>query len=1178
MEKQLDVSVVINTHNRAESLKVTLESLFHQMYKNFEVIVVNGPSTDQTEKVVSEYGKHIKLLSCPVRNLSVSRNIGIEAASGEIVAFIDDDGIADPYWIADLAAGYTGPEIGGVGGLVYDYTGMQLQYQYSSCDRNGDTDFGIRPPFARYCVPQAEKFLYLQGTNCSFRKTCLEEIGGFDEEFEYYLDEVDVCMRIMDLGYRIRPLDHAAVHHKYVQSYVRNEEKIVLHPYSTVKNRYYFAIKNNREKDLEKVKAVLETWTKEVRDGGKNHFINKKMTKEQLDIYLQEVDQGCRDGLARGMEPDRTRPLSTQKKDTFCPFAIVERKETPLKICYLSREYPPDNFGGIGRYTYDLATTFAAKGHEVHVITEGNGQDTIDFEDGVWVHRLVSRLYEPFADMVLGWNFSLQARNYFELERIHKQRPIDLVHGPIWLCETGMANCCGSYPVLLTLMTTQKILNHLSEKPDKGSHAYKLMKLEEVTIRQHKNIHAISRSILKNCRETMRENVHSFLTPLGCRDLSQNYQPEKSDKKTVVYTVGRLEHRKGIDLLLQAAETILSDEKYRNVEFVIAGKETANTLSGRSDKAEFLRRNQNRDDIRRRVRFLGEVSEDILMQNYADADIVCVPSRYESFGIVVLEGMSFSNAVVAAYTGGMKDIIKDGTTGLFFEPENVEDLTGKLKQLLDDADYRKRIAQQAAEDYRSVYSLEAVYDSLYEKYCEIRRRFSDEKHAAFRPGRYAKMIAAAEGMPLETAEEIVRALLKQHHSSDLKVVTDYTPEAEVSLGYRAIKKLYRIIARRFPGTASKLRGRWLSVLFRYRQNGKKGVVRMVLERIPVFGRAVKYMADLLLLPLRMKMAVNIGAALMNHDELLRQMGDMETGTRELLCQMMERVETVRSVCNNHDELLRQMSDMETGTRELLCQLIERVETVRSVCERQIQKGMEEETGALKQLSLLLSRMAEKNHYEMEDYSNLIVDKMNDRLMDVRSEILFELLRNGQAISATKVKGRILNKVKVDTARKCGSVRLNLGAGHICFDDYINVDERQIRNIDIVADVRELPFTEQSVDEIYASHIIEHFTRHEFETVILPYWYRLLKAGGKIRVILPDLESMIEHYKNQQYEIGELREVLYGLQEYPGDVHYALYGQNELKEMFGRSGLNAEYAFVGRRNGKCYDMELVGMKV
>lgn len=1147
MEKQLEVSVVINTYNRAESLKVTLESLFHQRYPNFEVIVVNGPSTDQTKKIVSEYGKQIKLLSCPERNLSVSRNIGIEAASGEIVAFIDDDGIADPYWIADLVAGYTDPKIGGVGGIVYDHTGMQLQYQYSSCDRNGDTDFGIQPPFARYCVPHAEKFLYLQGTNCSFRKKCLEEIGGFDEEFEYYLDEVDVCMRMIDLGYRIRPLNGAAVHHKYMKSYVRNEEKIVLHPYSTVKNKYYFAIKNNREKDLEKVKAVLETWTREVRDGGKNHFLNKKMTKEQLEIYLQEVEAGCRDGLRKGMGQNRTRPLSTQKKDTFCPFAIVQRKEAPLKICYLSKEYPPVNFGGIGRYTFDLATTFAAKGHEVHVITEGNGQDTVDFEEGVWVHRLVSRFYEPFADMVLGWNFSLQARNYFELERIHKQRAIDLVHGPVWLCESGMANCSGHYPVLLTLMTTQKILNHLTEKPDKGSHAYKLMKLEEVTIRQHKNIHAISRSILENCQETMQENVHAFLSPLGCRDLSQNYPPQKADKKTIIYTVGRLEHRKGIDLLLKAAEAILSDEKYRDVEFVIAGKETTNTLSGRSDREEFLRRNQGRDYIRRHVKFLGEVSEDILMQNYANADIVCVPSRYESFGIVVLEGMSFSNAVVAAYTGGMKDIIKDGTTGLFFEPENVKDLTGKLKKLLDDAAYRNKVAQQAVESFRNVYSLDAAYHGLYEKYCEIIRQFSGKKHAAFQVSRYAKMIAAAEGMRPETAEQIVYALLKKRQSVDFKVITEQ--KAEVSFGYRAFRKLYRMIARLFPETAVKLRGRWLSVLFQYRKNGKIGVMKALLARIPVFGRGIKYMADILLLPLRMKMVVQIVAALMNHDELLRQIGDMETGTRARIDQLTEKMDTAAAVCR-----------------------------------RQIQKDMKEEAAhrldAVNQLSCQIRKTAQNHHYESEDNRNRIVDTINDRLMDVRSEILFELFRNAQTAASEKkrVTGQIINKEKADAARKSGNVRLNLGAGHICFDDYINVDERQIRNIDVVADIRQLPFAENSVDEIYASHLIEHFTRHEFETVILPYWFRLLKAGGKIRVILPDLESMIDHYKRQEYEIGKLREVLYGLQEYEGDVHYALYGQNELKEMFERFGLHAQYAFTGRRNGKCYDMELVGVKV
>lgn len=126
-------------------------------------------------------------------------------------------------------------------------------------------------------------------------------------------------------------LDHAAVHHKYVQSYVRNEEKIVLHPYSTVKNRYYFAIKNNREKDLEKVKAVLETWTKEVRDGGKNHFINKKMTKEQLDIYLQEVDQGCRDGLAREWNRTGHVPCRHRKKTRFVRLPLWKEKKRLLK-------------------------------------------------------------------------------------------------------------------------------------------------------------------------------------------------------------------------------------------------------------------------------------------------------------------------------------------------------------------------------------------------------------------------------------------------------------------------------------------------------------------------------------------------------------------------------------------------------------------------------------------------------------------------------------------------------------------------------------------------------------------------------------------------------------------------------------------------------------------------------
>ena len=94
------VSVVICTLNRANGLIETLECLRHQNYDNFEVVVVNGPSTDNTEEVLAPWADRIRLQRCRVPNLSVSRNIGIRAASGEVVAFIDDDALPEFDWIA----------------------------------------------------------------------------------------------------------------------------------------------------------------------------------------------------------------------------------------------------------------------------------------------------------------------------------------------------------------------------------------------------------------------------------------------------------------------------------------------------------------------------------------------------------------------------------------------------------------------------------------------------------------------------------------------------------------------------------------------------------------------------------------------------------------------------------------------------------------------------------------------------------------------------------------------------------------------------------------------------------------------------------------------------------------------------------------------------------------------
>ena len=67
-----------------------------------EVIVVNGPSTDNSEAVIASWGSRIRAARCDVANISVSRNIGICMAQGDIVAFIDDDAVPEPEWLAQL--------------------------------------------------------------------------------------------------------------------------------------------------------------------------------------------------------------------------------------------------------------------------------------------------------------------------------------------------------------------------------------------------------------------------------------------------------------------------------------------------------------------------------------------------------------------------------------------------------------------------------------------------------------------------------------------------------------------------------------------------------------------------------------------------------------------------------------------------------------------------------------------------------------------------------------------------------------------------------------------------------------------------------------------------------------------------------------------------------------------
>jgi len=425
-------SIVINTLNRATLLAKTLESLRWLKYRGrFEVIVVNGPSTDHSQEVIDAWLPAIRAGRCEVANLSVSRNIGICMARGDIVAFIDDDAIPEPEWLEQLARAYIDPAVGAAGGLVFDQTGYSYQYEYSSATRLANANWRLTRPADHLAYPGAFEFPYLQGTNASFRRSALLEVGGFDEEIEYYLDETELCCRLVDAGYLIRQLPNAFVHHKFAPSNIRNEHKITRYRYPVIKNKLYFALKHGRE--YVALADILEDnrrFVDEQRQEVESHIAAGRLPASEREALAGQVRSAWERAMARGLSgmvdtitPDKQRAQSGD----FLAFDRVIAAPAPQAIVFIARELPDAQA--------KLARDLAAQGHIVCVITASPDVNRVDFEEGVWMHRIVAaRAALPVSGLAPGvtpeaWNWAVAARD--ELRRIATHRPIDAVEAQL---------------------------------------------------------------------------------------------------------------------------------------------------------------------------------------------------------------------------------------------------------------------------------------------------------------------------------------------------------------------------------------------------------------------------------------------------------------------------------------------------------------------------------------------------------------------------------------------------------------------------------------------------------------------------------------------------------------------------------------------------------------------------
>jgi glycosyltransferase involved in cell wall biosynthesis len=149
--------------------------------------------------------------------------------------------------------------------------------------------------------------------------------------------------------------------------------------------------------------------------------------------------------------------------------------------------------------------------------------------------------------------------------------------------------------------------------------------------------------------------------------------------------IGRLERRKGIDLILAAAPQILEDDP--NALMVIGGRDP--------DDWACRFRKEIPSKHHARLIFLGEVSDGTREKLFAHAQCVLFPSRYESFGLVPLEAFVHGCPVIATRAGAIPEVIDDRSSGILVEPDDPSALAAAVGSILRDAKLRARLSDGA---------------------------------------------------------------------------------------------------------------------------------------------------------------------------------------------------------------------------------------------------------------------------------------------------------------------------------------------------------------------------------------------------------------------------------------------------------------------------------------------------
>jgi len=384
-----------------------------------------------------------------------------------------------------------------------------------------------------------------------------------------------------------------------------------------------------------------------------------------------------------------------------------------MRIGMFTKSYVPTP-DGVAYYVKGIQDAMSAMGHEVYIFTNTEHASQ-PFSDKNNIIRFPSLPFLPYPE------YRVALFPFKKARKIAREKELDIIHihTPFILGTTGyLAGKKEGIPRVATFHTNfvemkgsldGKILNEMFDVGWKYSKVL-FKNCDAVIAPTQKMADLLISEDVCNSVNVVWNGVdpEQFNDPENKnRDISRFDIPEK---RPIILFLSRVTRDKGVYTLLDASEKLY---KEHGAVILVAGTGPEKTL---------LEAEAKRMGAEDRFRVLGYVSDEEKLGLYAQADVFVLPSKAETFGIVLLEAMASGTPVVAADSGGITEVVTDGENGLLFEYDDHEALAEKLGNILTDAKLRAKLVDNGRTFVNKKATIEesakktlAIYESLLRK-------------------------------------------------------------------------------------------------------------------------------------------------------------------------------------------------------------------------------------------------------------------------------------------------------------------------------------------------------------------------------------------------------------------------------------------------------------------------------